>query len=117
MYEKVLNNPDNYDFKIQQIGELTHTNPSSLEVFVDDDVRIVFSSQIKNLKNQFQNYEVVPSFEKAGARQTIFHDPAKTKAQCITLIYSKSLNESISYRNHVESSSCYAIAVIAWIYK
>jgi 6-phosphofructokinase 1 len=84
MYEKVLNNPDNYDFKIQQIGEPTHPNPSSLEVFVGDDERIAFSSQIKNLKNQFQNYDEVPSFEKAGARQTILHDPAKTKAALIT---------------------------------
>jgi 6-phosphofructokinase 1 len=84
MYEKVLNNPDNYDFKIQQIGEPTHPNPSSQEVFVSDDERIAFSSQIKNLKNQFQNYDEVPSFEKAGPRQTILHDPAKTKAALIT---------------------------------
>ena len=84
MYEKVLNNPDNYDFKIEQIGEPTHPNPSRHEVFVSDDERIAFSSQIKNLKNQFQNYDEVPSFEKAGARQTIFHDPAKTKAALIT---------------------------------
>ena len=84
MYEKVLNNPDNYDFKIQQIGEPTHPNPSRQEVFVSDDERIAFSSQIKNLKNQFQNYDEVPSFEKAGARQTIFHDHTKTKAALIT---------------------------------
>jgi len=84
MYEKVLNNPDNYDFKIQQIGEATHPNPSSQEVFVSDDERIAFSSQIKNLKNQFQNYDEVPSFEKAGARKTIFHDNSKAKAALIT---------------------------------
>jgi 6-phosphofructokinase 1 len=84
MYEKVLNNPDNYDFKIQQIGEPTHPNPSRHEVFVSDDERIAFSSQIKNLKNQFQNYDEVPSFEKAGARQTIFHNHTKTKAALIT---------------------------------
>ncbi len=84
MYEKVLNNPDNYDFKVQQIGEPTHPNPSRHEVFVSEDERIAFSSQIKNLKNQFQNYDEVPSFEKAGARQTIFHDQTKTKAALIT---------------------------------
>ncbi|MDC0315560.1 ATP-dependent 6-phosphofructokinase [Synechococcus sp. AH-551-G15] len=84
MYEKVLNNPDNYDFKIQQVGEATHPNPSSQEVFVSDDERIAFSSQIKNLKNQFQNYDEVPSFEKAGARKTIFHDNKKAKAALIT---------------------------------
>ena len=84
MYEKVLNNPDNYDFKIEQIGEPTHPNPCSQEVFVSDDERIAFSSQIKNLKNQFQNYDEVPSFEKAGARKKIFHDNAKTKAALIT---------------------------------
>lgn len=84
MYEKVLNNPDNYDFKIQQIGEPSHPNPSRQEVFASDDERIAFSSQIKNLKKQFQNCNEVPSFEKAGARRTIFHDPTKTKAALIT---------------------------------
>ena len=84
MYEKVLNNPDNFDFKIQQLGEATYPNPSSQEVFVTDDERIAFSSQIKNLKNQFQNYDEAPSFEKAGARQTVFHDHTKSKAALIT---------------------------------
>ena len=84
MYEKVLKNPDNYDFKIQQVGEATHPNPSSQEVFVSEDERIAFSSQIKNLKNQFQNYNEAPSFEKAGARKMIFHDNKKAKAALIT---------------------------------
>ena len=84
MYEKVLKNPEDFDFKVQQLGEATHSNPSDQEVFVSEEERIAFSSQIKNLKNQFDSGKEPPSFEKAGARKTLFHNPKKTKAALIT---------------------------------
>ena len=84
MYEKVLKNPENFDFKVQQLGEPCHPNPSNQEEFVSEGERIAFSSQVKNLQNQFQNCKELPSFEKAGARKTLFHNPKKTKAAIIT---------------------------------
>ena len=47
MYEKVLKNPENFDFKVQQLGDPTHPNPSNQDVFVSEEERIAFSSQIK----------------------------------------------------------------------
>ena len=84
MYEKVLKNPENFDFKVQQLGEPTHPNPSDQGFFVNEEERIAFSSQVKNLKNQFHSSEELPSFEKAGARKTLFHNPKNTKAALIT---------------------------------
>lgn len=84
MYEKVLKNPENFDFKVQQLGEPCHPNPSNQEDFVSEGERIAFSSQVKNLQNQFKNCKELPSFEKAGARKTLFHNPKKTKAAIIT---------------------------------
>ena len=84
VYEKVLKSPEDFDFKVQQLGEATHPNPSDQEVFVSEEERIAFSSQIKNLKNQFDSGKEPPSFEKAGARKTLFHNPEKTKAALIT---------------------------------
>jgi len=46
--------------------------------------RIIFSSQLKNLKHQLETCAELPSFEKAGARQRIFHNPESTKAAIIT---------------------------------
>ena len=71
-YENVLQNPNQFNFQIQQIGEGQYTNPSRNEIFVDETERIAFSSQVKNLENQFKICEELPAFEKAGARKKSF---------------------------------------------
>jgi 6-phosphofructokinase 1 len=53
-------------------------------LFVSEEERIAFSSQINNLKSQFNSCEELPGFEKAGARKTLFHNPKNTKAALIT---------------------------------
>jgi hypothetical protein len=75
VYEKVLKNPENFDFKVQQLGEPMHPNPNKHEIFVSEEERIAFSSQVKNLKNQLISLKELPSFEKAGARESLFHNP------------------------------------------
>lgn len=83
-YDNVLANPSDFDFQVQQLGPGEHANPSTHEVFVSDEETIAFSSQIKNLKKQFESGGSLPAFEKAGARQKIFHHPESTKAAIIT---------------------------------
>ena len=83
-YENVLANPNAFDFDVQQLGDPTHINPSSHEVFINDAERIIFSSQIENLNHQLKTCEKLPAFEKGGARQKIFHDPKSTRAAIIT---------------------------------
>ena len=83
-YENVLKNPDNFNFEIQQLGEATYANPCSQEIFVDDSEKIIFSSQIKNLNHQLETCKQLPAFEKAGARERIFHNLDTTRAAIIT---------------------------------
>ena len=83
-YENVLANPNAFNFEIQQLGEATHTNPSSQEIFIDDAEKIIFSSQLKNLNHQLETCKQLPAFEKAGARKKIFHNPKSTHAAIIT---------------------------------
>jgi len=83
-YENVLNNPTTFDFRIEELGESQYSNPSSNAVFVDNMERIIFSSQLKNLKHQLETCPELPSFEKAGARRKIFHNPESTQAAIIT---------------------------------
>ena len=83
-YENVLQNPNQFNFQIQQIGQGQYPNPSRNEIFVDETERIAFSSQVKNLENQFKICEELPAFEKAGARKKIFHNPSSTTAAIIT---------------------------------
>ena len=84
VYDNVLNNPDNFDFQVQQLGPGKYNNPIKDEIFVDDDERIAFASQIKNLSRQFKANGPIPSFEKAGARRKIFHDPSTTRVGIVT---------------------------------
>lgn len=83
-YENVLQNPNAFNFQIEQLGEPQHANPCSHEVFVEEAEKIIFSSQIKNLTNQLKSCKELPAFEKAGARRVIFHNPASTRAAIIT---------------------------------
>ena len=83
-YENVLENPDNFNFETQKLGEASHANPSSQEIFIEDSERIIFSSQLKNLNHQLKTCKKLPAFEKAGARQKIFHHPGTTRAAIIT---------------------------------
>ena len=83
-YENVLNNPTTFDFRIEELGESQYSNPSKNAVFVDNMERIIFSSQLKNLKHQLETCAELPSFEKAGARRKIFHNPESTQAAIIT---------------------------------
>ena len=83
-YENVLKNPDTFNFEIQKLGEASHANPSSQEIFIEDSEKIIFSSQLKNLNHQLKTCKNLPAFEKAGARKKIFHKPESTRAAIIT---------------------------------
>jgi len=84
VYDNVLKNPDDFNFQVQKLGQGKFTNPIKDEIFVDDDERIAFASQIKNLRRQFETNDPIPSFEKAGARRKIFHNPSTTKVGIVT---------------------------------
>ena len=84
IYENVLKNPDLFDFEISDFGPREISSPVSGRQFIEDDERIAFSSQVKNILNQIRTCKTFPSFEKAGPREKIFHRPQSTRAAVIT---------------------------------
>ena len=84
VYEHVLANPDGFDFRIDALGQGTYETPIQQQVFIDEEDRISFSSQVKNIQSQIKNCKTFPSFEKAGPRQKLFHAPKQSRAAVIT---------------------------------
>ena len=52
--------------------------------FVSDDDRISLTTDINRIKSFIQSGKEIPSLEAAGPRETIFHDPAWTRAGIVT---------------------------------
>ena len=72
------------DFEVGKLGECTINNPIRHADFVDDLQRIVYPAEIGNIKQYLDKFDKLPSFETAGIRSKIFHDPAWSKAAIIT---------------------------------
>ncbi|MCX7942930.1 MAG: ATP-dependent 6-phosphofructokinase [Deltaproteobacteria bacterium] len=83
IYQKVIDNPDEYSFEIESLGECTIDNPIKRSEYVSDDDKIVFPSQLKNII-KLANHKNFPAFQKAGPRAKIFHDPNWSKAAIVT---------------------------------
>ncbi len=84
IYENVLSSPDDFDFNIKNLGPSMLKAPGINHQFVSDSDRIAFSSQVHNIFQQIESCNTFPSFEKAGPRQSIFHNPAESRAAIIT---------------------------------
>ena len=84
IYENVLSRPDDFDFNVKTLGPCLLNASNKDQQFVSDSDRIAFSSQVHNIFQQIDNCSTFPSFEKAGPRQKIFHNPAETRAAIIT---------------------------------
>ena len=72
------------DFKVEHLGKNTIASPYDKGKFVDDDARIAYEAEVSKLEKHKNNFENLPSFELAGPREKIFHDPAWTKAAIMT---------------------------------
>ncbi len=83
-YDKIIASPESFDFKIETIGESSIRSPLSRQHFIQDDERISLSYSVKDLKQMIKNDTEVPSFERAGARGKIFHNPKWSKAAIVT---------------------------------
>jgi len=83
IYQKVIEKPEDYSFEVESLGECKIDNPIKRTDFTDDDEKVVFPSQLKNVKRLI-NSPHFPAFQKAGPRRKIFHDPSWTKAGIVT---------------------------------
>ncbi|MCX7959450.1 MAG: ATP-dependent 6-phosphofructokinase, partial [Deltaproteobacteria bacterium] len=83
IYQRVVENPDEYSFEIESLGDCTIDNPLKRNEYVSDEEQVVFPSQLKNIRKLI-NSPNFPAFQKAGPRKKIFHDPNWTKAAIVT---------------------------------
>jgi len=80
------------DFVVSSLGKrgvispLKHTRRIENPVykFVDDSERILYDVSLDNFRKCSETGELPVSFEKAGPRETIYFEPAKTKVGIVT---------------------------------
>ena len=82
--EDILQNPSQYDLSIETVGKGTLHSPMKGVQFVSDSERVSLTTDVKRLHTFYENNTPVPSLEAAGPRETIFHDPAWTRAGIVT---------------------------------
>ena len=82
----------NEDFLVTSLGKGGVVSPlkntqradSPVYKFVDDSERILYDASLENFNTCKETGEVPVSFEKAGPRENIFFEPAKTKVGIVT---------------------------------
>jgi 6-phosphofructokinase 1 len=80
------------DFEVKTLGKgsvvspfkATFENNNVSYEFIKDTDRILYDSSLENYLRCKQNGEVPISFEKAGPRENLFFEPAKTKVAIVT---------------------------------
>ena len=80
------------DFNVKNLGKATIKSPlkqavrnySPIFKFVDDSERILYDVSLENFNKCMEIGESPVSFEKAGPRENIFFEPAKTKVAIVT---------------------------------
>lgn len=80
----ILNNPQAFDLSVDKIGEGTLKSPMTDLQFIEDSERICLTTDMTLLKKFSESNTPIPSLESAGPRETIFHDPAWTRAAIVT---------------------------------
>ena len=82
--QDVLTHPENYSFTIDRLGPCDIASPVQSADFVEDGARTAITCDMRVLAQYRAEGRELPSFEKAGPRARIFHDPAWTRAGVVT---------------------------------
>ena len=72
------------DFKISTLGEPLLKSPLTQCAFVKEGSSVVYETDAATLQGYVERQEAIPSFELAGPREHIFHDPAWSRAAILT---------------------------------
>ena len=80
------------DFIVTSLGKCNVDSPlkqgrkedSPLYKFVQDDERIIYDTSLENFLKYRESGELPVSFEKAGPKEKLFFEPAKTKVAIVT---------------------------------
>lgn len=73
------------DLLIERLGPCTIDTPMQQSIFIDDEEdRILFTSNLKELKPYIEVCGEMPCFEMAGPRSSIYFDPPQTNCGIVT---------------------------------
>ena len=82
--EDILKDPEKFDLSIETVGTGTLKSPMKGIQFVSEEDRIGLTTDVRRIQDFYKKGLQVPSLEAAGPRETIFHDPAWTRAGIVT---------------------------------
>ena len=69
IHDKVINNPDDFDFSVARIAEATIDSPCKSTSFIDETERIAFASDPTVNQKLLEEHGTIPAFIKAGPRK------------------------------------------------
>lgn len=72
------------EFRIDTLGKPLLDSPLKQCAFVKEGSSVVYETDAAALKGYVERNEEIPSFELAGPREKIFHDPAWSRAAILT---------------------------------
>ena len=81
---EILSDRERYSCSVRTLGECRLPSPVKLRGFVADDERIFATENEAYARKSEALLGHLPTFERAGAREMIFHDPAWTRAAILT---------------------------------
>ena len=82
--EKIAAAPQDYPFDVDTLGECRIASPVRKHEFVPDGVRVLMGADVPLLGWLRERLGHEPSFERAGPKAKIFHDPSWTRAGILT---------------------------------
>ena len=82
--DKIAANREKYSCQVQTLGECRLPTPVHSQEFLVDGERILTNENEVLMKRMEEVLGHLPSFERAGPHQKIFHDPSWTRAGIVT---------------------------------
>ena len=80
-----MTQPTRQQLEIERLGEPAYASPlRAHELFVDEQDRVLVSSSAKALSAAVEAGGAIPSFERAGPRQSLFFHPPRTRCAIVT---------------------------------
>jgi 6-phosphofructokinase 1 len=72
------------DFQVKKLDEARLPSPMPDDRFVDDEQRVLYISDSRELQSFISQGKTVPSFEKAGPRSRVYYNPSNLKCGIVT---------------------------------